>query len=263
MVIALVLVALAAPLVAPHDPLAQDVPNRLQGPSASHLLGTDSLGRDIFSRIIFGTRIAFKVALPTVGLAFLMGVALGLVAGYMGKRVDRVFLVVIDTIQAFPGIVLALAVIALMGPSLRNLIGVLAFTWIPAYARFTRGAVLAAKQRPFVESERSLGATGFRIAVRHVLPNVIAPILIMVSMDIPAIVTAEAGLSFLGLGVQPPTPSWGLVLNEGFARVNDSPWGILGAGAALVIATLGFTILGETLRDVLDPKAARRGGADG
>ena len=179
----------------------------------------------------------------------------------MGKRVDNVFLVIIDSLQAFPGLVLALAIIALVGPSMINLILILAFTFIPAYARFTRASVLAVKQRAFVEAERSLGAKDLRIALLHVVPNIIAPLFIMLSMDIPAFITAEAGLSFLGLGVQPPNPSWGVVLNEGFARVNDSPWGILGAGVALMIATLGFTLLGETLRDVNDPKATRIRGA--
>ena len=253
-VVGLGLVALLAPWIAPYDPAQQAIADRLQGPSSAHLLGTDQLGRDILSRVIYGTRIAFAVSLPAVAIALVVGLVLGLAAGYLTRTVDNALIVVMDTIQSFPGLILALAIIALVGPSTLNLILVLSLAFIPAYARVTRALVLTVKQQPFVEAGRALGVRDLRIAVGHVLPNVIAPLFIMLSMDVPTVITAEAGLSFLGLGVQPPTPSWGSILNDGFAHVEDSPWGIIAAGGALMIATLGFTLLGETLRNVFDPK---------
>ena len=256
----LLFVAVFASVLTPYDPAQQDIPNRLQGPSLDHLVGTDQLGRDIFSRLIQGTQIAFAVALPTMALAMALGLLLGVLAGYLGRRVDSVVIVVIDTLQAFPGIILALALIALLGPSTVNLVIVLAITFAPGYARVARALVLRTKRQQFVEVERSLGASGLRIAGVHVIPNIIAPLIIMLAMDLPTVVTAEAGLSFLGLGVQPPTPSWGAVLNDGFVAVRDSPWGVIGGGAALIITVIGFTLLGERLRDIFDPRSAVGGG---
>jgi peptide/nickel transport system permease protein len=228
----------------------------LQGPSLAHLVGTDQLGRDIFSRLIYGTQIAFAVALPTMAIAIGLGLLLGVLAGYVGRNVDSVIIVMLDTMQAFPGIILALALIALLGPSTVNLVIVLAITFAPGYARVSRALVLKTKKNQFIEAERSLGASGVRIARVHVIPNIIAPLIIMLAMDLPAVVTAEAGLSFLGLGVQPPAPSWGAVLNDGFVYVRDSPWGVIGGGGALIITVIGFTLLGESLRDIFDPRSA-------
>lgn len=251
----LLLVAAFASLLAPYDPADQDIPDRLQGPSFSHLLGTDQVGRDILSRLIHGTQIAFAVALPTMALAMGLGLLLGVLAGYLGRRVDSIVIVVIDTLQAFPGIILALALISLLGPSTVNLVVVLAITFAPGYARVARALVLRTKRQQFVEVERALGAGSARIAAVHVIPNIIAPLIIMLAMDLPSVVTAEAGLSFLGLGVQPPTPSWGAVLNDGFVSVRDSPWGVIGGSAALIVTVIGFTLLGERLRDVFDPRS--------
>ena len=253
----LILLALFPSIFAPYSPYTQDIVDRLQGPSRAHLLGTDQLGRDLLSRVIFGTRIALGVSIPAVTAALLAGLVLGVIAGYAGGIIDSVMIVIMDTLQAFPAVILALALLALLGPSLRNVIIVIAVAFTPNYARVSRAMVLAAKENQWVEAERSLGANVSRIVTVHILPNIIAPLVILMAMDIPSAIATEAGLSFLGLGVQPPTPSWGVILSEGFENVVLSPWGIISASAALMIATLGFTMLGEALRDVADPKLGR------
>jgi peptide/nickel transport system permease protein len=253
-VIGLGLAAAFAPFVAPYDPAAQDIVNRLQGPSQSHLLGTDHLGRDLLSRIIFGARVELGVAVPAVSAALVLGLLLGVTAGYLGGRVDNVLIVVMDSIQAFPAVVLALTVLALLGPSLRNVLFVIALTFSPQYARVARASVLALKQDPFIEGARALGASSLRVVTVHVLPNIVAPLFILLAMNIPSAIAVEAGLSFLGVGVQPPTASWGVILAEGFERVRDAPWPVLSTGLALILTTLGFTLLGETLRDTIDPR---------
>jgi peptide/nickel transport system permease protein len=253
-VIGLCFVAAFAPLVAPYPPEEQDIVNRLQGPSADHLLGTDHLGRDLLSRIIFGARIALGVAVPAVTAALVLGLIVGLAAGYVGGRVDNALIVVMDSVQAFPTVILALALLAVLGGSLRNIVIVIAITFAPQYARVARASVLAVKQNAFIEAERALGAGSLRVVGAHILPNIMAPLFILLAMNIPAAITVEAGLSFLGVGVQPPTPSWGVILAEGFERVREAPWPVLFTGLALVLTTLGFTLLGETLRDVVDPR---------
>jgi len=247
------LMVVAAPLLAPYGYAEQDIPSMLQGPTAAHWLGTDHLGRDLWSRIVYGARIALGVAVPAVGLAMTGGIILGLVAGYVGGIVDDVALVLFDSLQAFPAVILALAILALLGPSLVNVILVIGLAWTPGYARIARAQVLTTKQNPYVEVERSLGASQRRILAFHILPNIVAPLLILAAMDLPVVITFEAGLSFLGLGVRPPTPSWGVILSDGFNFIRQSPWPITWAGLTLIITTLGFTLFGETLRDVLDP----------
>lgn len=243
-----------APIIAPYSYERQDIPNMLQGPSSAYILGTDHLGRDILSRLIYGSRIALVVSVPAVGIALMGGILLGLIAGYVGGPVDDIIVIVLDSIQAFPAVVLALAILALLGPSLVNEIFVIGLAWIPGYARVTRAQVFSAKQNVYVEAERSLGASDARILGRHILPNILAPLLILAAMDLPVVITFEAGLSFLGLGVRPPTPSWGAILSDGFNYIRQSPWPITWAGLTLIITTLGFTLFGETLRDVLDPR---------
>jgi peptide/nickel transport system permease protein len=255
-VTALVVILFFAPLFAPYDPAMQTIADRLEGPSRDHLLGTDELGRDLLSRLLFGTRVALGVAFPAVLAALACGLLLGTLAGYIGGWVDTALVVVMDTLQAFPAVVLALALLAVLGASLRNVILVIAVSFTPGYARVARALVLAMKENAFVEAERSLGASGLRIVARHILPNIVAPLFILLAMDLPGAITVEAGLSFLGLGVQPPTPSWGVILSDGFERVRDTAWPVIGAGSALVLATLGFTMLGETLRDIIDPRVA-------
>lgn len=243
-----------APVLAPYDYAKQDIPSMLQGPSRAHLLGTDHLGRDLLSRIIYGSRIALIAAVPSVSIALLGGIILGLLAGYIGGIVDDIIVIILDTIKAFPAVILALAILALLGPSLVNEILVIGLAWIPGYARVTRAQVFSARQNLYVEAERSLGAPSRRIVLRHILPNILAPLLILAAMDLPVVITFEAGLSFLGLGVRPPTPSWGVILAEGFNFIRQTPWPITWAGLTLIITTLGFTLFGETLRDVLDPR---------
>ena len=243
-----------APYIAPYEYTDQDIPNRLEGPSRQYLLGTDQLGRDLLSRLVYGSRIALGVAIPSVAIALAGGILLGLISGYLGGIVDDVVVVFIDSINAFPAVILALAVMALLGPALINEILVIGLAWIPAYARVTRAQVLSVKQNVYIEAERSLGASTWRTILFHVMPNVIAPVLILAAMDLPVVITFEAGLSFLGLGVRPPTPSWGSILSDGFNYVRQSPWPITWAGLTLIITTLGFTLFGEALRDVLDPR---------
>jgi peptide/nickel transport system permease protein len=249
-----IMTVIFAPLIAPYDYTRQDIPNRMEGPSVKYWLGTDNLGRDLFSRLVYGSRIAFGISLPSVGIALTVGMLLGLLAGYVGGWLDNLIVVIMDTLQAFPSIMLSLAILALLGPSLINVIIVIGLTWMPNYARVIRAQVLAARETCYVESERSLGASDWRILLSHILPNVIAPALILAAMDLPWVITFEAGLSFLGLGVRPPTPSWGSILSEGFDHIFETPWPILWSGLTLAITTLGFTLFGEALRDVLDPR---------
>lgn len=250
----LFVLAIAGPALAPYSPTAIDVPARLQGPSWQHLLGTDQLGRDLLSRLIYGTRIELEVAVPAIAIALVGGLILGLLGGYLGGLVDNVVILLTDTFQSFPAIVLALALLTVLGSSLRNLIIVIAITFSPNYARTSRALVLSVKQNQYIAAERALGAGRLRIMLRHVLPNIIAPLFILLAMDTPSAITAEAGLSFLGLGVPPPNPSWGSILSDGFNTIFQAPWAVLFSALALGIATVGFLAFGETLRDVLDPR---------
>ncbi len=260
-VLGFMLMVVLAPLLTPYDYAEQDIPSMLQGPSRAHWLGTDHLGRDLWSRIVYGSRIALSVAVPAVAVALAGGLVIGLTAGYLGGIVDDVALVLLDSLQAFPAVILALAILAVLGPSLVNVIVVIGLAWTPGYARITRAQVLSAKQNQYIEVERSLGASQRRILFLHILPNIVAPLLILAAMDLPVVITFEAGLSFLGLGVRPPTPSWGVILSDGFDRIRQSPWPITWAGLTLIITTLGFTLFGETLRDVLDPQLSGTRGA--
>ena len=253
-VVIFLLLVVFGPLLAPYDYAQQNLSRILEGPSKDYLLGTDHLGRDLLSRIMYGARIALAIAVPAVLISVIFGVILGLLGGYLGGPVDDGVVIILDSIQAFPGVILALAILALLGPSLVNEIFIIGIAWIPAYARVTRAQAMSAKNQMYVEAERSLGATDGRILLSHVLPNILAPLLILAAMDLPVVITFEAGLSFLGLGVRPPTPSWGVILSDGFKFVRNSPWPILWAGLALAITTLGFTVFAEALRDVLDPK---------
>jgi peptide/nickel transport system permease protein len=255
-VVILQVTLLCAPLIAPYGVLQQDIAHRLQGPSAGHLLGTDHLGRDLLSRLIFGTRVALGTAFPSVLAASLCGLVLGLVAGYAGGWVDNLLLVVMDAVQAFPTLILALALLALLGPSMQNVIVVIAVGFMPGYARVVRAQVLAVKESPFVEVERSLGASDLRVAFAHIVPNILAPLVILLAMDLPSAITTEAGLSFLGLGVHSSTPSWGVILADGFTKIRNSPWPVLWGSLALMLTTLGFTLFGEAVRDILDPRLA-------
>jgi peptide/nickel transport system permease protein len=253
----LLLVAVVGPLIAPDPYAAQDIAARLQGPSLHHLLGTDDLGRDVLSRVIGGVRIAFEVGVPSIAIASLVGLAIGMTAAYAGGVMEAVAVVIMDTLQVFPSIVLALLVLSLFGPSLDTLVIVIGVSFVPNYARVSRALVLTTKEEPYIEATRVLGATRRRVIIQHLVPNVLAPIVVLMAMDIPFAIVAESGLSFLGLGVQPPSPSWGAILSEGFSWMQTSPWPVIAASAGLAITTLGLTLLADRLRVLLDPKAGR------
>jgi len=258
LVLLLVILSAFANVLAPYDPAKIDVLQRFLTPSLDHLLGTDELGRDVFSRALYGGRTALKVALLATSAALAVGTILGTIAAYGPKWLDNIIVLVLDTIRAYPVIILALAVGPMFGASLTTVIGILIFTSIPYYGRVVRTAALSVMQAEYIDAEHAMGANTFRVTFRHVLPNIIGPMLILASMDIPVVIAAEAGLSFLGVGVKPPETSWGLMLDQGYRFINRTPWLVIAAGVPLVIATLGFTFLGEALRDALDPKSVGR-----
>ncbi|MEP7457344.1 ABC transporter permease [Phyllobacterium sp. SB3] len=253
-VLVLVVLFVFGPQLAPFGSAQQDIASRLQGPSFKHLLGTDHLGRDLLSRLIVGVRIELLVAIPSVLGALVLGLLLGLPAGYFGGAVDAAIVVILDALHALPTVVLALTLLALLGNSLGNVIFVMAISLAPSFARVARASVFSVRHSAYVEAERFLGASNGRILLLHILPNIIPPLLLLVAMSLPTAIAVETGLSFLGLGVRPPTPSWGVILADGFARVRTAPWAVLWTCLALAITTLGCTLLGETLRDILDPK---------
>lgn len=257
-VVAFLAVALLAPLIAPYDPLAIDVRNKFAAPSWDHWAGTDQLGRDTLSRLIWGTRNAFGIALTAVGLAGAAGLILGLIAGYGPRWLDSVLLLLFDSLSSLPMVLFALAVITVLGPGTTTLILVIVLVSVPAYARLVRAQTLSLRAADFVTALRSMGARPHRIILRHLLPNVLGPLVIVLSMDIPVVIMLEAGLSYLNLGVKPPTPSWGNMLFDGYTAIRQTPVLVIAAGLPLILATLGFTFLGEGLREALDPRLQNR-----
>ena len=253
-IVVLTLAAVFAPVVAPDDPTEQRFSELLQGPSLRHPLGTDELGRDTLSRVIYGARVSLQVGVVAVGLSLIVGGGLGLLSGYAGGAVDTVTMRMMDGLLAFPALVLALAITAMLGPSLRNAMIAIGVTGIPAFARLVRGQVLVIRDLEYVQAATSLGAGHGRIMLRHVLPNTIAPIIVETSLAIPAAILAEAGLSFLGLGVQPPTPSWGAMIDTAQGYMQREPWIAIAPGAAILVTVLAFNFLGDALRDALDPR---------
>lgn len=257
LVAALVACAVFAPLIAPYDPIALNPRIRLQGPSWAHWLGTDQLGRDVFSRLIYGTGTALRVAVLGTGGALLVGSTLGMIAALAPRFLDGVLILVCDAAKSLPMILFALAIVAIYGPSLVTLIGIIVFSMAPGYFRIVRNQALVLRNADFVTAARAMGASPLRLALGHLLPNLVGPLLVLVAMDIPAVIGIEAGLSFLGQGVQPPDPSWGTMLSDGYAFVRQAPHIAITAGIPIVIATIAFTFLGEALRDALDPRTAR------
>jgi peptide/nickel transport system permease protein len=253
-ILLVVIIIVFGPIFSPYSYAKQDIKHRLEGPTASHILGTDHLGRDLASRLIYGTQVAIGTAFPAVVIALALGLVLGLIAGYLGGWVDNILLIIFDTIQAFPAMILALALLSVLGPSSNNVILAIVVAFTPGYARITRAQVLAIKTNLFIEVEKSLGASLFRILFIHILPNTLPPMLILLAMDLPYGITVETGLSFLGLGVQPPLASWGVILSDGFAKIRMSPWAVIWPSVMLMLTTLGFTLFGETVRDLTDPK---------
>ena len=255
--LALVVTALFAEVLAPYDPIQQGVGPPLAGPSLAHWAGTDSFGRDMFSRMVHGARIALVVGLFSVLLSMVVGVTLGLVAGYYGGLVDAVIMRVMDGLFAFPVIFLAIATMAIMGFGVRNVIVAVAVGFIPPFARVTRGDVLAVKEEPYVEAARLAGVGTVAILLRHVLPNVLAPIIVQAALYVSGAILTEAGLSFLGLGPPPPTPVWGSMIAEGRNFIVMAPHVSTIPGLVLTVSVIGLNLLGDGLRDTLDPRLRR------
>jgi len=254
-VVAIVLAAaIFAPWVATANPDQLDVMNRFARPSLAHWLGTDHLGRDLYSRLVHGATVAMSVALSAIAIALSLGTFLGILAAYLPSRFERFVLILFDVIASFPSMVLALAIVAVFGPSTLIVVVIVAITLTPHFGRVARAQVLTLKSAPFLEAERILGASFGRIVLHHILPNILGPLVILASMDIPVVITIEAGLSFLGLGVRPPLASWGTLIQDGYQFLSDTWVPVVISSVALAVATLGFTLFGEALRDAVDPR---------
>ena len=250
--------ALAAPLLAPYDPNEQDYLALTDPPSGAHWLGTDDLGRDVLSRLIYGSRVSLEVGLIAVGIALGVGVGIGLVTGYAGGLLDDVLMRVVDAVQAFPSLILALAITAALGPSIGNAMLAIGFVATPGMARLTRGQTLSIREREYIAAARVCGATPLVIMRNHILPNVSAPIIVQATLLMGTAIVTEAALSFLGVGVQPPTPSWGAMLRTGSQYLEVAPWIGMASGAAIFVTVLAFNFVGDGLRRALDPRLAAR-----
>jgi ABC-type dipeptide/oligopeptide/nickel transport system permease subunit len=263
-VVLVTLAAIAAPILASHDPTRIDLSAQLQGPSADHLMGTDVQGRDVWSRLVHGARISLAVGLISQSIALAIGVTLGLIAGYYGKWADEIVMRMADVTLAFPTLLLLIAMVAALQPSLAVVFITIGLVGWAAMARLVRGQVLVLRQLEFIQAIRALGSSDFRIIVRHVLPGVVAPVVIASTLGVAGAIMAEAALSFLGLGVQPPTPSWGGMVAEGrdLNQLRTAPWTSLFPGLAIGAVILGFNLLGDALRDALDPRRAGLSNAD-
>ena len=255
LVLVLFLIALLAPFISPHDPIAVNADNAYLPPlSPSHLLGTDELGRDLFSRGLWGARVSLPVAFVAVAVGLVAGGVIGLISGYFGGVIDLLLMRLVDALLAFPALILAIAMVAALGPDLRNAMIAIGIVAIPVYARLVRALVLQLKQVEFIAATRSLGATPLRLIVRHMIPNLLNPIIVQVSLSAGFAILAEATLSFLGLGAQVPTPDWGQMINSGATFLANDPWLAIVPGAAISVTVFSFNLLGDSLRDALDPR---------
>ena len=253
-VLFLILMAIFAPLLAPYDPIMRIKEDSSLGPSWTHLFGTDLLGRDIFSRVIYGSRISIEVGIVAVGISVILGLFFGALAGYFGRWPDAIIMRVADIFFAFPYILGAIAIMTILGSGIVNIfiaIGVLGWAY---FARVFRGSILSIKNKEYIEAARALGASNTRIITKHIFPNAIAPIIVLATMNVGTAIIVEAALSFLGIGVQPPTPAWGKMLSEALDFIDLAPWMMLFPGLAIVFTVLGFVLLGDGLRDAFDPK---------
>ncbi len=256
LVVIFVILALFAPWIAPQDPAHIELPTRLSSPSTVHWFGTDELGRDILSRVIYGSRISMLVGSSVVAVSLTLGLIIGSIAGYYGGRLDRfVNVVVMNAFLSFPGILIAIAFVAFRGPGIFNLVLALSLGGWVGYARLVRAQVLAAREREFVEAARALGASDLRVVVHHILPNIIQPVVVQAAIGMAGAILAEATMSFLGLGVPPPTASWGAMLNDGRAHLFDAPHLVIFPALAVMLAVLSFNFIGDAMRDYLDPRA--------
>jgi peptide/nickel transport system permease protein len=258
LVAGMVVLAALAGVVAPYDPTEMKMADALKAPSAAHLFGTDRFGRDVLSRTIHGSRIALGVAGSSIALAFTVGTLLGLVGGYVGSWPDLAIGRVMDVFFSFPTLILAVAIAAMLGPGLNNAALAIAVVYAPLFSRVARGPVIAERAKDHVIAALGLGAGTFRVVFRHILPNVLAPLIVQASVSLAFAILAEASLSYLGLGTQPPDPSWGTMLNEGRTYLETAPWMSVFPGLAIMLAVLGFNLLGDGLRDVLDPQLRGR-----
>lgn len=256
----LLLVALLAPWLAPYPPMKTNMANTLAPMSSVHWLGTDQYGRDVFSRILLGTQISLKVAFAVVALSLTAGTLIGALAGFAGGWTERITVVIIDILLAFPGFLFALALVAARGSSLESVILAVAIAFTPRVAAVMRSVVLTIKPRPFIEASRAIGMTETRVLLRHVIPNALPPVIVVATVSAATAILAEAGLSFLGLGVQPPTPTWGNIISDGNALITTNPWISLAAGFSIALAVIAFNLLGDGLRDTLDPQMRRQTG---
>ncbi len=255
LIILLVAIAVFAPLIAPYDPLAQKISDKFQSPSRAHLLGTDSYGRDVLSRIIYGTRVALEVGVFSVLVGMLIGVPMGVVAAYFGGRTDTLLMRAVDVMLSFPDLITGLLVMAVLGAGKGKLIFAIGLTITPRFARIVYGQVLAVKEKEFVDAARALGQSTPRILNRHIFPNVMGEVVVLASLWIAAAIRLEASLSFIGLGVPPPTPTWGQMIRDGTERLADVPLLSLAPGVALLLTVFAFNLVGDGLRDVLDPRS--------
>ena len=256
----LLFVAVFAPLIAPYDPIKVNISDTLEPPSLTHLLGTDDLGRDVFSRVLWGSRISLSVGVISVSIGFLVGVSIGLLAGYLGGTFDLLAMRVIDALLAFPALVLAIAITAALGPQIQNAMIAIGIVAVPGYARLTRGQVLSVRSREFITAARTVGVPPLRIVLRHIFPNIANPLIVQATLATAFAILAEAALSFLGLGPQPPFPSWGQDINYSQRYLANMKWWMsAGPGIAIFIAVFTFNFLGDALRDALDPRLRRSG----
>ena len=253
-VAAVILLAVLAPLLAPYDPVKQVLGDRMQAPSQRHLLGTDRLGRDVLSRVMWGSRISLSLSLAAVALATAAGTIIGLMSGFFGGWLDLILMRLVDVMLAFPLYLMALVVVAFLGPSVPNMILSIAIAGAPTFARLTRGEVLALRERIYVEAARAVGARAGRLMFRHILPNLLGPLMVASSLAVGTAILVESTLGFLGLGLSPPTPAWGLMVNEGLQIMRGAWWAPVFPGIGITLAVLGFNLLGDGLRDLLDPR---------
>ena len=260
--LALFIVAIIAPWIAPYPPLKTNMSNTLAPMSATHWLGTDQFGRDVLSRILLGTQVSLKVAFAVVALSLITGTLVGALAGFAGGWIERITVVIIDILLAFPGFLFALALVAARGSSLESVIVAVSIAFTPRVAAVMRSVVLTIKPRPFIEASRAIGMTETRILLRHVIPNALPPVIVVATISAATAILAEAGLSFLGLGVQPPTPTWGNIIADGNSLITTNPWISLSAGFSIALAVIGFNLLGDGLRDTLDPQMRRQAGRE-
>lgn len=258
--LAMVFIALFAPLITTHGVEQMDMANRLKGPMAGHWLGTDNFGRDLWTRLAYGSRISLSVAFAAVTLSVMLGTVVGLVAGYFGGWVDQILMRLTDIFLGFPALVLALAVVAILGPGLVNVTIAMVVVFWTEYARVIRGTTLSLRERPYVDAARTMGASHFRIIFREILPNAVGPIIVLGTLGLGTAIITESALSFLGFGVPPPAPSWGWTLSYGTRFLRGDPWLSIASGLAIMITCLGFNLLGDGLRDVFDPRERSRSG---